>query len=184
MQSMPVIAVLGPNGSLSADANDKTAQLLGEALSRAGYTTMVSGLSGTAKAAVDGAKDSGSAIIVSLPGEALINNRNIQQIQASSPLNALDQILDHSDAVILLSGDLTAITILTQIWAYGHLRESPFRQIVLLGPEWKEIVRAISAAAAMEQSSVSMLTYADSVEEAVEALRYFGVVRRVSDQAS
>ena len=68
---------------------------------------------------------------------------------------------------------LNALAVLTQIWAWGLEPDAPFRQVILLGEGWPEMVRALADAAHLDQKTRAMVTFAREPGEAVEALRYY-----------
>ena len=82
-------------------------------------------------------------------------------------------LIEVADAVMVMAGDLHALTVLTQIWAWGQEPDTPFRQVLLVGEGWHEIVKSLADAAQLDQKTRAMVTFAREPSEAVEALRYY-----------
>ena len=83
----------------------------------------------------------------SVNGMELEAVNGMEVLELPSSIRCLETLLDHADAVVLLPGDLTAMAVLLQIWAFGHRSDSPFRPILLLGEKWPALVKAVADAA-------------------------------------
>ncbi|MCC6620658.1 MAG: hypothetical protein IT385_05360 [Deltaproteobacteria bacterium] len=175
------IAVLGPTrpdpqrvGRVVDAASSAGAQL-----ARLGYALVVMGDGHTATAAARGARQADGPVLCVAPGltgsqrVAHIDVPGVQVEARASALSAIERVLEVAEAVIVLPGDLHALSVLTQIWAWGLEPDAPFRQIILLGEGWPEMVRALADAAHLDQKTRAMVTFAREPGEAVEALRYY-----------
>lgn len=155
------------------------AMAMGAQLARAGYALVVLGDGQTALAAARGARQTDGAVVCVAPG--FTSSQRVAQIDVpgvdidprGSVLAATERVLELADAVMVLPGDLAALAALLQVWAWGTEPDTPFRQVILVGPEWPEIVKHLADVAGLDQKTRAMVTFAREPGEAVEALRYY-----------
>ena len=172
------IGVIGPGIDPAEDGDAFLSAPVGRRLAIAGYTVMISG-TGDAVMSVARAVDEVGGETVALRPADSVNGMELETVnglevlELPSSIRCLETLLDHADAVVLLPGDLTAMAILLQIWAFGHRSNSPFRPILLLGEKWPALVKAVADAAGLDRRSRAMLSFASTPEEAVESLRYY-----------
>lgn len=175
------IAVLGP---VRPDAQRvgrtvDTAMALGQQLARQGYAVVVLGDGQAAQAAARGARQADGLVLCVAPGftgsqrVAHIDVPGVQVEPRGGALQAMERVLEVAEAVMVLPGDLNALAVLMQIWAWGLEPDAPFRQVLLVGEGWPEAVRALADAAHLDQKTRAMVTFAREPGEAVEALRYY-----------
>jgi len=175
------IAVLGPTRPDPQRVGRvvDAASSVGAQLARAGYAVVVLGAGQTATAAARGARQADGPVLNVAPG--LTGSQRVAQVDVpgvqvearGSTLSAMERVLEVAEAVMVLPGDLHALSVLTQIWAWGIEPDAPFRQVILLGEGWPEIVRALADAAQLDPKTRAMVTFAREANEAVEALRYY-----------
>jgi len=169
----PAIAVLGP---ANGDGPDDLAATVASSLASNGYTVIVSGKGHTAASATRAAVTQGGAVCVVTEQDDAPEDgpgHGCTLIIRPSALQCTEAILDHADAVVVLPGDLHAISALVQIWAYGTTEDEPYRPLVLLGDAWPKLVKTLATAAGLDRKQRAMVTFASAVDEAVETLRYY-----------
>ncbi len=155
---------------------------LGHHLGRAGYAIVVEGHGLTALAVARAARQVESQV-VSIESRPTRGQLDVEHNWGAVPgvvvevaegvFGAIARVLELADAVILLSGDLRAVTLLTQVWAWGLEPDAPYRQTILVGDGWPETVRSLADAVGLDPKTRSMVTFAKEAPEAVEALRYY-----------
>lgn len=168
------IAVLGPS-RLEGPKEKRALELaasLGLYIARAGYGLVILGHGPIAFAAGRAAQQAdGPVLAVSTEGR--IDLPSARHEARPSSLQAMERVLEAASAVILIHGDLQAVALLTQIWAWGLETDAPFRQAILVGEGWPETVRTLADAASLDARTRAMVTFAREAPEAVEALRYY-----------
>lgn len=168
------IAVLGPSrleGPKEKRALDLAASL-GLNIARQGYGLITLGRGPIAFAAGRAAQQADGPVL-SVSTEGRIDLPSARHEACPSSLQAMERVLESASAVILIHGDLQAVAMLTQIWAWGLEPDAPFRQAILVGEGWPETVRTLADAASLDARTRAMVTFAREAPEAVEALRYY-----------
>lgn len=159
---------------------------LGHHLGRAGYTVVVEG-HGLAALAVARSARQVEAQVVAIETRPAHGKPDVEHNWGAVPgvvveaadgvFGAVARVLEVADAVILLAGDLRAVTLLTQVWSWGLEPDAPYRQTILVGDGWPETVRTLADAVGLDAKSRAMVTFAKEAPEAVEALRYYVAAR-------
>lgn len=170
------IAVLGPArfGDARGARLEEAAASVGRELARLGYAIIVEGEGQTAAVvARHGRLHDGRVAAIAVPRAARLDVVGAETETRPTLFQALERVLELADAIIVLPGDLRSLALLTQVWAWGLEPDAPYRQIVLLGEGWPDIVRALADATQMDQKTRAMVTFAREPLEAVEALRYY-----------
>ena len=168
------IAVLGPTQDPLKPDVGQLARDLGYTLGDAGYTIVTLGNQGVSEHAIQGAvRANGATVQVLATGETAVEASQSTAIEAPSSFGRLEAVLKIADGVMVLPGDLEALAIVLQIWSYGLTRQGPYRQVVLTGPGWSEIVTNLASAAGLDARERAMLTFAENAASGVESLRYF-----------
>lgn len=172
------IGVIGPEVD-SAEGGEKIPSApVGRRLASAGYTVMISGTDLVVAEVAHAVEEAGGSSVAvrsagPMNGVDLSGIDSLEVLEHPSSIRCLEVLLEHVDAVVLLPGDLSAMAVLLQIWAFGHRTDAPFRPILLLGERWPALVKAVADAAGLDRRSRAMLSFANTPEEAVESLRYY-----------
>jgi hypothetical protein len=168
------IAVLGPTRTEGAREKRviELAATLGQQIGRQGYGLVVLGQGQVAFAAGRAARQA-DAPVVAVAAAGQIDLPGVRHEVLPTSLQAIDRVLELASAVILVHGDLQAVTLLTQIWVWGLEPDAPFRQTILVGEGWPETVRNLADAVGLDPRTRAMVTFAREAPEAVEALRYY-----------
>jgi predicted Rossmann-fold nucleotide-binding protein len=168
------VAVLGPTGNDAPNDVLVVAAQLGEELARAGYTVVVVGTGGVSRRAANAASRIEGQAVAVLTDAAQDLDEGVIIREAETSLRALEQVLELADATLTLpGGGLEALALLLQIWADGITRDGLFRQMVAVGPGWRDRVAALAEVAGLDRRQRAMVSFCDTPEEAVEALRYY-----------
>lgn len=173
LDGRPAIAVLGPTEDPVAPTAARTAETLAAAVTKAGYGLVLLGRAGVAGAALAGAGPKARVLCVVAEEAAGGSRSSVVEVLAPTLFAGLDEVLRAADALILLPGDLQALALLLQVWAYGHAPSAPYRQVVLVGESWPRIVVALADAAGLDKRSRAMVTFAANAEQAIESVRYY-----------
>ena len=168
------IAVLGPTRNVCDVARDHAKELV-QGLVRGGYGVVAMGNDGVAAMVCEAdatVRESGQVTLVvsESPKRRL---KDVNYVDAHGRLAQISAMLDICKAVIVVDGDVASLASLFLVWSYGDTLSEPYRQIVLLGDRWREIINALSDAAKLSQREREMVTFVANAKEAVEALRYF-----------
>lgn len=115
--------------------------------------------------------DAPSLLVTS--GRVPVGCEKASLVEVAGPLRQLETALDRADAIFFLAGDLTALAALLLVWSHGRSPDGPYRQLVLVGPDWRGTVKALAEAAKLDQRDRAMVTFADSAELAIESVRYY-----------
>lgn len=165
------IAVLGPSGTES-ERSRALAEKVGAELTRLGYAVVLHGDGEISRAAAAGARGGQVHAVVwaGADGQALPGTERIREPDA---LRALARTLDLADAIVIVPGGLSTVSLLLQMWVYGLSPQAPYRQTVLVGEEWPKTVGALADLLHLDPRARAMVTFAREAGEAVEALRYY-----------
>ena len=168
------IALLGPQTETMAPEAAQLARNTGFEVASKGYVLAAIPGSGAGNLAIEGAEKAGGQVLLFTDSESPAKEtKSTSLIPTQGPLNRMQAILRVSDALIILPGDLNALAAMLQVWSYGTTKRGPYRQVVLIGPEWPAIIKALAEAASLDDPAQSMVTYANTAQEAVEAMRYY-----------
>jgi hypothetical protein len=149
---------------------------LGHHLGRAGYVVVVEGHGLVAEAAARAARQADAKVVAledSGGAAAWAGLAGVAVEEVEGAFGAVERALAIADAVVLLAGDLRAVMLLAQVWAWGLEPDAPFRQTILVGDGWPDAVRALADAVGLDAKTRAMVTFAKEAPEAVEALRYY-----------
>lgn len=169
----PAIAVLGP---ATGDDTEDLAATVASSLASSGYTVIVSGNGHTAQSAKRSAVAQGGKVCVVINAEDAPEDSPVggcTLMIRPSPLQCMEAVLDHADALVVLPGDLHAVAALLEVWSYGTTPDEPYRPVVLLGEAWPKLVKSVATAAGLSRKERAMVTFVSAVDEAVESLRYY-----------
>ena len=168
------IALLGPQTEALAPAAAKLARDAGFEIASKGYVLAAIPGSGAGNLAIEGARKGGGDIVLFGDSDnAPPENKNVSMIPTEGPLHRIQAILRVADALMILPGDLNALASMLQVWSYGSTQRAPYRQVVLVGAEWPSIITALADAANLSDQERSMVTFAKTAPEGVEAMRYY-----------
>lgn len=172
------IAVLGPQRAGEDDGLCPEAESLAGALASAGYLVVTAGAGDVSRSVVQGTLRAGGRVLAILEpddgaSDLPIQGEGVELLRRPTGFQCLESTLECTDAIVAFAGDLSALATLLQVWAYGHTPNQAYRPLILLGEPWPAIVKVLADAADLDGRSRAMLTFANTVEEAVESLRYY-----------
>jgi hypothetical protein len=164
-----VIGVLGPArvGESRAERVERQATALGAGLALAGYGAVVLDGGFTSAACARGVRQHDGVVVDVATADG--DDGGPQ----GAVLGAMRRLLEVSDAVMVLPGDVRSLALLLLVWSWGAEPTAPYRQVILVGDGWPETVRHLADAAGLDARTRAMVTFAPEAAEAVEALRYY-----------
>lgn len=168
------IAVVGPTGEVAQGLAEK-ADSLARTLAFQRYAVIVLGSGPVAASAARGATQVGGACMaVGWNGLAPLSVPGIQHASGASWLSALERALFLAEAAVVLpDADLTSLALVSAVWRLALTETAPFKQLVLVGSEWASRVATLGELLGLERRQLAAFTFADTVDEAVETLRYY-----------
>lgn len=168
----PEIGVMGSARLTEADPWWASAEQLGALLAAEGFAIVTGGYGGLMAAVSRGAHGKGGHII-GLPmraWEGLEPNRwNAELRWADSYATRLGHLLN-CDAVIALPGGVGTLSEMAIVWASIQTEpEAP--PLILLGACWPPVIAAIRDHLVIDDRDTALLTFADTPQAAVAAVR-------------
>jgi predicted Rossmann-fold nucleotide-binding protein len=178
VNNKPAVAILGPGDTKTLPKLEEVAHDVGSFLAQAGYTVILRGDNKISISAAKGALESAGNVFVTMQAGAELSSElddtgNLDFVFRPTMFQRAELVLEHADALIIFPGDLMALALLLQVWAYGSDPQAPYRPLVLVGEAWPGIVNSLAAAANLDRRTRAMVTFALTAEEAVESLRYY-----------
>jgi hypothetical protein len=169
-----VIGVLGPTrvGESRAERVERQATAIGAGLALAGYGAAVLDGGFTSGACARGVRQH-DGLLLDVGRDGADATQQAAPANHGALLAAMHRLLEASDAIMVLSGDVRSLALLTLVWSWGAEATAPYRQVILVGEGWPEIVRTLADAAGLDARTRAMVTFAPEVPEAIEALRYY-----------
>ena len=142
---------------------------LGRLLGQAGYVVATGGYTGTMEAVLRGAAEAGAHTIgftCSTFEADSEPNGWVQEERKTATLAArIQRMADESDAFVVVHGGLGTLAELTLVWNMMLAHETRLRPIVVVGPEWSQVIESIRAHTQMGSSASKLLTLVDSVQD-------------------
>jgi uncharacterized protein (TIGR00725 family) len=152
MPQQPVIAVFGSSNTAHDDPLYEEAVRCGRLLAEAGYAVVTGGYAGVMEAASRGATSAGGRVIgitapQMFPDRAGANRWVAEERTAAGLTDRIHQLLETSDAAIVLDGGIGTFTELVVSWclcATDLLGSRPPRPLVAVGERWKMVVSGLA----------------------------------------
>ncbi|HYF02680.1 MAG TPA: LOG family protein [Patescibacteria group bacterium] len=173
---MRLVSVLGSSRCEADSFEYSMAERAGELLARAGMGVITGGYGGVMEAALKGAAQcDGKCIGVTTAFyKNLEKNKFVQrEVRTNSYNDYLMQIIDLSDAFIVLPGSVGTLFEFSAIWALMDVKAIKQKPAVCVGEQWKEIAQLMAFYSQEAQQSVGMFTFVESPQEAVDAVENF-----------
>lgn len=168
------VTVFGSARCLPGSPDYQRAYETGRRLAEAGFTVMNGGYGGTMEASARGAKEAGGRTvgIVARFFNSQANPFIDRKILVKTPHERLMRLVEMADAYAVLKGGTGTLAELITVWEYsnkGILKDKP---IVLIGPAWPALIRAVLRHLPEEglREAVRSLTFAPEAGEGVAVL--------------
>lgn len=134
---------------------------LGQLLGQAGYVVATGGYTGTMEAVLHGARNAGAHTIgyTCRTFEADFRpNPWVQEERKTATLSArIQRMADESDAFVVVHGGLGTLAELALVWNMMLAKETRPRPLVVVGPEWPQVIDSIRAYSQMGSSALKLL---------------------------
>jgi uncharacterized protein (TIGR00730 family) len=169
----PVVTVFGSSRAKRGDEEYQAAQRLGRLIGQRGWILCNGGHDGTMEAAARGAKEVDGQTIgisISLYRPASRNVWLDQEIVMDSLFARLERLASLGNAYVVLRGGIGTLLECALVWNLVQSPEFTGRPIVVVGPDWRRVVRAMRRNLPMHPWEADSLTLVETVEEAVARL--------------
>lgn len=145
---------------------------LGAHLAEAGFTICTGGYLGVMEAASRGAREKGGRVfgIVMNQFKSEPNRYLTDKVATNHFYERLQNLIERSSAFIALRGGMGTVTEVSLVWNKLQTGVIERRPLVLLGKCWKPVVEAWKENLVVSDKDISLLNFADTVEEAVEII--------------
>lgn len=169
------ITIFGTSKAAPGDDAFDTAEHIGTALAKKGFTIANGGYGGTMLAAAKGANQAGGEVIgvtCSAFGSSAPNEYVTSQIATDSLEQRLNRLIELGDAYIVLPGGTGTLLELANVWELKNKRFADAdKPIIIAGSFWKTLLELI---ATVDPDSVRYLETAENPGQVMEILdRYF-----------
>ena len=165
------IAILGSRTEPKEATKTLASGLVAE-LAKAGYVTLTSDEHGCLNAMHEASQRAqGVMVITSANHETKLTGANV--LQSPTILGRMEATLRTADAIVITDGGIQSLAVLFQVWSYGSSPNLPFRPLILLGNTWNQGINALIEAGWLSKTEQAMVTTVETVQEAVESLRYY-----------
>ena len=143
------------------------AMRLGRLLAQAGYTVCSGGYAGVMEAVSRGAAEAGGTVIgvtVEPWGPRLsVNPWVTEEVVAAHLFERLIRLVE-SDAYVALPGGAGTLCEVTLTWNLFQTESMRPRPLVLVGPQWRQLVRCLEAGLRIDPQDLNFLQFTDTVE--------------------
>jgi uncharacterized protein (TIGR00725 family) len=150
----------------------RQARRVGELIAEAGLTICTGGYLGVMEAASRGARERGGRVlgIVMNQFKAEPNRYLTDKVATAHFYERLQNLIMRSVGFIALRGGMGTVTEVSLVWNKLQTRVIERRPLVLLGDCWRPVVEAWQKYLVVSDADVSLLTFAETPEEAVGAV--------------
>jgi uncharacterized protein (TIGR00730 family) len=170
------VSVFG--GSRPGPADYEQALRLGRLLGQAGYSVLTGGYIGTMEAVSRGAAEAGAHVIgvtceqIEAWRPVRPNAWVIEERRCATLNERLRVLIEDCDAALALPGGPGTLTEIALTWNLLLTDSLPPRPLILIGPGWRATLEQfmLSFDAYIPPEQRRWLTFADSVDEAMQAL--------------
>lgn len=151
----------------------KEAKTLGEKLAEAGFTICTGGYLGVMEAASRGAREKGGRVfgIVMNQFKSEPNRYLTDKVASRHFYERLQNLIERSVGFIALRGGMGTVTEISLVWNKLQTGVIDKRPLVLMGGCWKPVIGSFQQNLVVSDQDVSLLNFADTVEEAVEIIK-------------
>ncbi len=168
-----IVVVFGSSTPAPESAAYLEARQLGQLLAEAGLTVATGGYGGTMAAVSQGAAGAGGHVIgvtstyIERYRPTPPNEWVAEEIRFDSQRDRLLHLVMNNDAMIALPGGIGTLSEVALAWSLLQTGELTPRPLVLLGPVWRETIRAFAQAETIRPRDLDLLYLATSSETAV-----------------
>lgn len=173
MNNAPIATVFGGARVAADTILYDQCHVLGRELGQAGYVVATGGYTGTMEAVLRGACEAGAHTIgyTCETFDAYLGpNAWVKEERKAANLSArIQRMADESDALVVVHGGLGTLAELALVWNMMLIGEIQPRPLIVVGPEWPQVIDSISAYSQMGSSALKLLTFVDAPESVLAA---------------
>lgn len=167
-----IVTIFGGSRCGENSAEYQQAKELGAKLAEAGFTICTGGYLGVMEAASRGARESGGRVfgIVLNQFKGEPNRYLTDKVATNHFYERLQNLIERSVGFVALRGGMGTVTEISLVWnklQTGNLKKRP---LVLLGDCWKEVVDSFKKNLVVNNSDISFLEFADTVDDACKLI--------------
>lgn len=167
------VAVFGSSEPSEGEPLYAQARRLGALLAGNGHLVVTGGYGGVMEAASRGASEAGGRTlgVTCAIFSGREPNRYLRETVLTQDLHdRTRELIARSDAFVVLRGKSGTLAELTFLWALHRAGCLDRRPVVLLGDEWRHLLRHLLRAGILEGPEFDVTRVVDTPEEAVEAV--------------
>lgn len=167
------VTVFGSSRVAPGEPAYQEALRLGRLLAEAGYAVCSGGYAGAMEAVSRGAAEAGGAVVgitVQLWAPRLQANSWVGEEVATPHLFERLLRLTESDAYIALPGGPGTLGEVALVWNLFQTESIPIRPLILVGSQWRRLVRCFEAELRVEARDLELLQFAATVDEVLPHL--------------
>ena len=164
-----IVTIFGGSRCGENSPEYREAKNLGARLAESGFTICTGGYLGVMEAASRGAREKGGRVfgIVMNQFKSEPNRYLTDKVATRHFYERLQNLIERSSAFIALRGGMGTVTEVSLVWNKLQTGVIERRPLVLLGKCWKPVVEAWQKNLVVSDKDISLLNFADTVEEAV-----------------
>lgn len=168
-----IITIFGGSKCTENSAEYEQAKQLGASLAELGFTICTGGYLGIMEAASRGAREKGGRVfgIVMNQFKSEPNRYLTDKVASDHFYDRLQNLIQRSFGFVALRGGMGTVTEISLVWNKLQTRVIEPRPLVLLGDCWKPIVETWQNYLVVSEADVSLLNFAETVDEAVEVIK-------------
>ncbi len=167
------VTVFGSSRATPDEAAYRDAVRLGRLLAERGYTVCSGGYTGVMEGVSRGAAEAGGTVIgVTVEAWASRQQPNAwvtREVVTPHLFERLRRLVE-SDAYVALRGGPGTLGEVALAWNLFQTESIPLRPLILVGPEWRQLVRCFEAGLRVESRDLALLQFAGTVEEVLPLL--------------
>ena len=171
--AMARVTVFGSSRVVPGEPAYEEALRLGRLLAEAGYAVCSGGYAGAMEAVSRGAAEAGGAVvgITVQPWAARLQANSWVGEEVVTP-HLFERLLrlTESDAYVALPGGPGTLGEVALAWNLFQTESIPTRPLILVGPQWRRLIRCFEAELRVETRDLELLQFAATVDEVLPLL--------------
>jgi hypothetical protein len=167
------VTVFGSSRVTPGEPAYREALRLGRLLAQEGYVVCSGGYAGAMEAVSRGAAEAGGTVVgitVKLWASRLQVNSWVGEEVVTPHLFERLLRLTESDAYVALPGGPGTLGEVALVWNLFQTESVPLRPLILVGPQWRRLVRCFETGLRVETHDLELLQFATTVEEVLPLL--------------
>ncbi len=167
-----IVTIFGGSKCGPDSTEYREARELGRILAEAGFTICTGGYLGIMEAASRGAREAGGRVlgIVMNQFKAEPNRFLTDKVATNHFYERLQNLITRSVGFVAFKGGMGTVTEVSLVWNKLQTGVLEPRPIVLIGECWRPVVDAWKANLVVSDADISMLSFANTAEEASEII--------------